>query len=123
MSKIHVILIDPKPAPRLTQNNLWTPLAKKYMKWKHDFKILCLKSGLPKNFGKVKISFHIAMPKSWSITRKKYYAGTPHLQRPDIDNLFKSVCDAWFDEDGLVYEIHAQKLWSIGNGKIEIEVL
>ena len=123
MSKIHVIEIDPKSAPRLTQNNLWTPLAKNYMKWKHDFKILCLKSGLPRTFNKVKIDFHIAMPKSWSITKKKYQAETPHMQKPDIDNLFKAVCDALLDEDGFIYEIHVQKFWSSGNGRIEIEIL
>jgi len=37
--------------------------------------------------------------------------GKPHQQKPDIDNLVKSLLDAVLDDDSSVYEIRAVKFW------------
>lgn len=47
-------------------------------------------------------------------------SGKPHQQKPDIDNLVKSVLDALLIEDKNVYRVLAEKYWA-EEGGIEIE--
>ena len=58
------------------------------------------------------IEFHVPMPKSWSKKKKALYNGVPHMQRPDLDNYIKAWCDSVFEEDSVVWKIHASKLWA-----------
>ncbi len=58
------------------------------------------------------IEFHIAMPPSWSKSKRQLMLGKPHQQRPDIDNLVKAFLDALCEEDSYVYDIRARKFWS-----------
>lgn len=46
--------------------------------------------------------------------------GMPHQQKPDLDNLIKSVLDALFDDDSHIYDLSAKKIWG-HVGKIIIE--
>ena len=46
----------------------------------------------------------------------------PHQQKPDIDNLCKSVMDALSDDDAYIHELHAMKFWDY-RGTIEINDL
>jgi Holliday junction resolvase RusA-like endonuclease len=67
--------------------------------------------------------FYFAIPKSRA---RKLAEGDYHTQRPDLDNCLKSIKDglnqvAWHD-DCCVVEIHAQKLWTHGEPRAEIEV-
>lgn len=55
---------------------------------------------------------------------KKLHDGDYHYQRPDLDNLIKSldgINGVVFSDDALVAEIHATKLWS-DNPRSEIIV-
>jgi Holliday junction resolvase RusA-like endonuclease len=61
------------------------------------------------------------MPKSWSTKRRQKMEGQPHTQRPDIDNLCKSVLDALYMEDSHIHEISLKKVWA-RNGFILFEV-
>lgn len=54
----------------------------------------------------------VPMPKSWSKKKKAELLGTPHIQRPDKDNLEKAVLDAILDEDCEIWDGRVTKLWA-----------
>lgn len=66
-----------------------------------------------------KIIFYMPMPKSWSDKKRKEMCGSPHQQKPDIDNLAKAFMDAMCDDDSYVYDVHAKKFWA-NTGSIEL---
>jgi Holliday junction resolvase RusA-like endonuclease len=45
--------------------------------------------------------------------------GMPHKQKPDADNLLKSVLDAVYASDAHVWDIRVIKLWA-DEGSIEV---
>jgi Holliday junction resolvase RusA-like endonuclease len=47
--------------------------------------------------------------------------GTPHRQKPDIDNLWKAVTDTLWSEDSGIAFCYADKFWSL-KGSIEVNV-
>lgn len=104
--------IEPCPAPRMTQSDKWSerPVVTKYFAFRTEFilKANLLKFQLEEQ---LKIVFFIPMPKSWSEKKKIEMFRKPHQQRPDVDNLTKSVLDAFGKDDGFVYDIHATKYW------------
>ena len=63
----------------------------------------------------LRVSFHFPLPKSWSKAKKNTLAGEPHCQKPDLDNLVKTVKDACqgiiYADDALVYYTKADKRW------------
>ena len=63
------------------------------------------------------IVFIIPMPKSWSGKKKNERDGSPHQQRPDVDNLAKAWMDALATEDSHVHSINCKKIWGY-EGKI-----
>lgn len=109
--------IDPCPAPRMTQRDRWAkrPAVNRYMafrnelfdKYQQHLPIPCT------------IIFTIPMPGGWSAKKKAAMFSTPHLQRPDIDNLQKAVFDALLKEDSHVWAVTASKVWGY-TGSIEI---
>ncbi len=69
------------------------------------------------------VCFHIPMPATWSKKKKDKMRGTPHMQKPDIDNIIKSLNDSLKDEDSTIHEIHAVKKWGdVGIIEIDIKV-
>jgi Holliday junction resolvase RusA-like endonuclease len=54
-------------------------------------------------------------PKSWSAAKRKRMLGSAHIQRPDFDNIEKSVCDALngiaYADDGQIAEARTVKRW------------
>ena len=95
--------------PRMTQRDKWQqrPCVLKYRAYCDEVRLM-VKSGPPQ----VSVSFHMPMPKSWSKKKKERMDGTPHLNRPDLDNLVKAWCDALYPEDSVIWSIHATKFWS-----------
>ena len=67
-----------------------------------------------------KIVFHVPMPKSWSKKKKTQYDGKPHQQRPDLDNYLKAWKDSVYEEDAIVWNVEATKLWTSGSGFITV---
>jgi len=61
----------------------------------------------------LELVFLLPMPPSWGKAKRARMRHTPHKQRPDVDNLCKSVLDALLSEDSHVWNIKAKKLWSI----------
>lgn len=66
------------------------------------------------------IVFHVQMPKSWSNKKKIEMDGEPHIVKPDVDNLLKSLLDSVFEDDSHIHSLSLlQKRWSF-EGKIDI---
>lgn len=53
--------------------------------------------------------------KSWSKKKTAEHLNTPHIQRPDLDNIQKAILDGLnriaFADDGQVAEITCRKVW------------
>lgn len=95
-----------KPRPRVTRNGKHTYMPAKYVKWKADCAKLGLK--LPDAFS---VTFHFAMPKSWSIRKKAAYWNTMHCQKPDLDNALGGLFDAARKDDAGIWRVRAEKIW------------
>lgn len=118
------ILVDPCPAPRMTQRDRWytdpehpnprkrqRPRVTKYLQFKEVVVAACAKAGW-KLGPCLSVAFHIPMPPSWKKKDREAMNGQLHRQRPDIDNLCKAVMDAFGADDGHVATIVATKRWS-----------
>lgn len=113
--------LTPIAKPRMTHADRWRkrPGVLRYRAFCDELRLQALKEDyrLPETFSAV---FYLPMPKSWSTRHKLEMAGCPHQQRPDLDNLLKSVMDAFLVEDKAVWKITAEKRWG-RFGMIEIE--
>ncbi len=65
------------------------------------------------------VVFHMPMPKSWSKKKRAVHDQLPHQQKPDVDNLFKSLADALFQDDSHIWNVTISKQWAY-EGAIEI---
>jgi Holliday junction resolvase RusA-like endonuclease len=110
MNKPKEIKIKPIAKPRMTRRDKWLKPPRKCVSEYWAFKDELNKHNIYID-DSLNITFMIAMPKSWSKKKKRIFAGTPHKQRPDADNLVKSVLDCLLKEDSHVYKIHAEKYW------------
>jgi len=103
--------VRPRPKPRMTKADAWKkrPVVLKY--WAYKDEVLRQAKGykLP---DKIEIVFHLKMPKSWSKKKKAEMFGKPHQQRPDVDNLEKSIMDIFLGEDCRVWWSLTIKYWS-----------
>lgn len=124
-----IVNANPMGAVRMTQNGKWTsPTARRYLQWK-----TLVGYELKQSFANplqyaldVKVTFTVAMPVSWSRTKKLSMLGQPVTVKPDLDNMVKAIFDAankiaWTD-DNLVVRTTAEKVYGY-QGKIELEVI
>ena len=114
------INITPVAKPRMTRSDKWKkrPCVLKYRAFCDELR-LKHKGELPSS---VDLSFNIPMPESWSKKRKMEMEGKPHQQKPDVDNLTKSVLDALCADDSYVWRIKSKKRWAY-EGSIIIKAL
>ena len=63
--------------------------------------------------------FEFGMAPSWPKSKKEKMNGKPHQQRPDIDNVEKSLFDIMLNEDSSVYTAFCAKFWAY-EGRIRI---
>lgn len=105
-----LIKITPIPKPRMVRSDRWAkrPAVLRYYTFCDELR-LKYKEPMPE---KVRLVFHIEMPKSWSNKKREAMFLKPHKQRPDIDNLTKAVLDALCEDDSFVWDIHATKVWN-----------
>lgn len=110
---------EPVSKPRQTQRDKWQkrPNVMKYRAWADEVR---LRMGqMPGDVGRLDVVFYFTIP-----TRRKGLAGTPHRQRPDIDNCIKAVMDALFHQDSAIHQVSARKFWDDGLGpRTEITLL
>lgn len=111
-------LITPCPKPRQTRSDKWKkrPCVMRYRAFADECRLL----GINIHDMGDTVIFHIPMPKSWSKKKKRLMDQRPHQQKPDIDNLLKSLLDATMKEDCTVWSISTYKQWSY-DGAIEVD--
>lgn len=78
----------------------------------------------------LRVSAFFALPKS--ATKKRYHEiacnrYTPHIQKPDLDNIYKLVSDAmnkvvYFD-DKQIAESHTYKFWTVEEPYLYIKII
>lgn len=109
--------ITPVPAPRMTKADAWRkrPCVLRYFNFKDDVKKAYVK--IPHSGAH--IIFHIPMPQSWGRAKKEKHNDRPHKSRPDVDNLYKALSDAIYNNDSCIWDVRISKVWSY-TGKIEI---
>lgn len=103
--------ITPVGKPRLTQRDKWKqrePVLR-YRAYCDELRLRLPHYELPT---KLIIVFYLPMPASWSQKKRREMVGTPHDQKPDIDNLAKGFMDAFKSEDKHVAILHAEKYWA-----------
>lgn len=113
--------IVPVAKPRMTQSDKWNnrPAVVRYWTFKDELQLEARRQGfiLPSSYS---VTFFIPMPQGWSQKKKKEMIGSPHRQKPDLDNLVKAINDALCpDDDAGIWETYAKKVWDI-KGAIEI---
>ena len=103
----------------MTQRDKWAkrPCVLRYRQFKDECKARGVTLPQP-----CRVVFHIPMPKSWKRLERAVMDGLPHIQKPDLDNLLKGLCDAVLVDDSRIWSVHAEKRWSYEAG-IEITAL
>lgn len=104
--------VIPIGKPRMTQRDRWAKrkCVLKYFDFKDKIKEET-KDKLPEEIDNLSWIAFFPMPKSWSKKKKLEYAGKPHRQRPDRDNIDKAILDALFEEDSVIYRGTIEKRW------------
>lgn len=112
--------ICPLPKPRMTQRDRWAkrPAVVRYRAFCDEVRL----RGVALPVCCSHVTFVMPMPPSWSKKKRAALAGQPHQQKPDVDNLLKSLMDALFEDDCSVWDIRATKIWGL-SGSIRVEVM
>lgn len=111
--------ITPVPKPRMTRRDRWGTNKRPAVERYHRFCDEVRELGLSLPDAGAHVTFLVPMPKSWSKSKREAMAGTPHQQRPDVDNFEKALLDAIFEDDSRVWDIRTTKRWA-EIGAIEI---
>lgn len=112
--------ITPVGKPRMTRADKWKkrPEVLRYRAFCDEVRLLGVE--LPESGSHV--TFILPMPSSWSKKKRAELNGRPHQQKPDVDNLTKSLLDALFEDDAHIWDVWVSKLWG-ETGRIIIEEL
>jgi len=108
--------------PRMTQSDKWKvrPATTKYWAFKDMLTIAARQQGFTLG-EKIRVSVNIQMPKSWSAKKRQEMCLMPHRQKPDLDNILKSIQDILMKEDSGIHEVHISKSWSNNQSSIIIQ--
>lgn len=104
------IHVTPMGKPRMTQRDKWKqrPVVVRYRAFCDELRLLMRGFHLS---DAVSLQFVLPMPVSWSKKKRAALNGQPHQQKPDVDNLVKSVLDALLADDSSIHTVHATKTW------------
>ena len=112
----------PVPKPRMTRRDKWLqrPTVMRYRSFKDDINLQANVAGycLPNEF---KVTFGMPFPRSFGKVKRDKLVGTPHTQKPDVDNLLKALMDSLKDQDQDVWHVEARKVWAYGDGFVLVE--
>lgn len=111
-------IITPVGKPRMTRADKWKqrPPVMRYRMFCDEARLHGIR--VPENG--VHITFVLPMPQSWSKKKRASMDGQPHQQKPDLDNLTKSLLDALFEDDSHIWDARTSKIWG-ETGMIIIE--
>lgn len=102
---------EPVAAPRMTQRDRW--LKRKCVVRYFDYrKYVKSQVGQCEPPDELHCVWFFPMPPSWSKKYRKEMAMTPHRNRPDCDNLLKTVKDALWDNDEQIWKGSFEKFWT-----------
>lgn len=110
-----IIYIQPVPKPRMTRSDKWKkrPCVLAYRAFADELRLKVRKLPEPP----FKITFYIH-------SKIASRHDTPHLYRPDVDNLAKAAIDAlWPAADAHIWSIWSEKKWTRDQSHIVIEPL
>lgn len=101
--------------PRMTQRDKWKqrPVVLRYRAWCDLVRFAAGRTEkITLTYGiHLSAVFYLPCPVSWSQAERDRLMGTPHVGKPDVDNLLKGLMDALFVNDALVWSIEAKKYW------------
>lgn len=115
------IPVDPVGKPRMTQRDKWKqrPCVMRYRAFADRLREECGRHQFVPPESGLSITFFLPMPSSWSQKKKARMWDKPHQQKPDWDNLVKSVFDALLKDDSKVWSVNkVEKRWAY-RGSIE----
>lgn len=106
-----VIHGKPVGKPRMTQSDRWKkrPAVLRYREFCDRARAAA--GEVPARPMGIHVATYVGMPASWSKRKRAEMDGKPHRQKPDGDNLLKSVCDALLDDDSCLYLMTVRKFW------------
>lgn len=109
------IPVTPIAKPRMTGSDRWRKrkIVVAYWHFKDEVNLFWKNNKINHPWD---ITFFIPMPPSYKDSKKARLVDTPHQIRPDLDNYLKAFFDAVLDEDKIIWQIKAQKLWSYKGG-------
>lgn len=129
IEKIHYIKFtipgQPVGKPRQTQSDKWKkrPCVMRYRAWADLARASIFNNQDLRQMREISFVAYMELPASYSKKKKQSLMGTPHHQKPDIDNICKSVLDALLPEDKNIWKISAEKRWDDGNRpRMEVEL-
>ena len=74
----------------------------------------------------LKVTFFMQVPTSLSKKKQSALCLSPHVKKPDLDNLIKTVCDALngyvWEDDSQIYMIQAIKTYSLDAPYTKVEI-
>lgn len=116
---------EPVPAPRMTKRDVYRvtakyprrPCVQRYFDYKETIQRAV--GDIPIVPDEIHAVFHLSMPDSWSKKKRQDMEGKPHRQKPDFDNLAKSILDSLFLQDGGVWKGTFEKRWAV-HGRVEL---
>ncbi|MFY9226104.1 MAG: RusA family crossover junction endodeoxyribonuclease [Blastocatellia bacterium] len=113
--KQFIFKLLPISKPRQTRSDKWKkrPCVLVYRAFADELRLQASRQGFSLENG-LAYEFHLPMPKSWSQRKQLEKLGQLHDQKPDLDNLLKSVWDSLAKEDkAIAYIGQAKKVWSL----------
>lgn len=109
----------PMGAPRQSSSDRWKqrPVVMRYRAYKDEIRRQVLEQ--VGGAGAVELSqcirfslaFYLQFPKSYSQKKRELLVGTPHNEKPDIDNLIKGIFDTICIDDKHICSVAAAKYW------------
>lgn len=101
--------ITPVGKPRMTRSDKWKqrPPVLRYRVFCDEVRL----NGVTLPASGAHVVFVLPMPASWSQKKRNLMRDQPHQQKPDFDNLIKSLLDAIFDDDAHVWDARVSKIW------------
>lgn len=100
--------IDLMGKPRMTRRDQWAkrPCVLRYRAQADHLRLAGIR--LPMRYLAV---VFLPMPASWSTAEKRRHNATPHLSKPDKDNLEKGLLDCLAPSDAHLWDGRLQKRW------------
>ncbi len=121
--------IKPMGKPRMTKRDVWAkrPCVVRYREFSDELRWAAKRNDFKLSDSIESITFVFAPAKSWSKKRKAECIGKPHKQKPDIDNVLKSLLDVLakdseMEDDSEVWRIgKIEKIWGASDKIIIVQ--